>query len=371
MAIPSSTSRVLPISKPSPELYEAAPPFATVYLATEGALRDAAGMVERRWKNLRKQLSDMGAQDGILRAIEELLEGSHSKGETLMAVATDQGVVYAAHLPELPQQDQAFVGSLPVLSPFVAATQDLLPHVVVAIDRVGADILAVLPEGDDIHRGVDGKELHVTRSAPGGWSQSRFQQRAENRWKANASQVVDELTLLVDETSPRLVVVSGDVRAVASLREQLPDRVAELFAEVQGDYGNLDEVVVRASQLVTDLAHEDTERLLAELREEHGQQDRSATGPEDTLAALLIGKVETVFLDPAKTEGRTAWYGPDLAQAALFREVLESSGIDNPSEGELAEVFIRAATGTGAAVRITEGTSEIDPTGVGALLRYA
>ncbi|CAN5786456.1 Vms1/Ankzf1 family peptidyl-tRNA hydrolase [soil metagenome] len=371
MTPPPTTNRAQPVIQPSQEMYAASAPFATVYLATEGALSDAGEVVQKRWKNLRRQLAGQGAPDAAQQAIEQLLEGSHAKGETLAAVANEQGVLFAAHLPELPEQDQAYVGSLPALAPFMAVTQALLPHIVVTIDRTGAEILAVLPETDDLHRDVEGKELHVTRSAPGGWSQRRFQQRAENRWKANASQVVEELAQLVDQTSPRLVVVSGDVRAVTSLRDQLPARVAELFAEVQGDYGNLDEAVLRAAELVTELADEDTANLLADYRREKGQQDRCAEGPENTLAALAQGQAETVFVDPERAEGRTAWFGPDLAQAALFREGLEASGVADPTEGRLADVIIRAASGTGAAVRITEGAPELHPTGVGALLRYA
>lgn len=370
MAPQPTTYRIQPVIQPSQDIYTATAPFATVYLATEGAVTNPAVVIERRWKNLRRQLSDQGAPEAAQQAIEELLEGSHSKGETLMAVANEQGVLYAAHLPGPPAQDQAFVGSLPALTPLIAATQDLLPHIVVAIDRTGGEMLAVLPEAHDLHRDVEGKELHVTRSAPGGWSQRRFQQRAENRWKANASQVVEELTQLVDRTSPRLVVVSGDVRAVASLREQLPERVAEQLAEVQGDYGSLDEVVLRAADLVHELALRDTTSLLADFRREQGQRDRCAEGPESTLEALALGQVETVFVDPAKTEGRTAWFGPELAQAGPSKGALEAAGIRQPTEGGLADVIIRAALGTGAAVRIAEGAAELGATGVGALLRY-
>lgn len=370
MPSPSTTNRVLPVPPPSASLFAVQPPVATVYLTTEGARSDAREVVRTRWKNLRRRLEDQGAPEAASDAIERLLAGAHSKGETLVAVANEQGLLFDAHLPETPMQDQAFVGPLPTLAPLLAVTQSLLPHVVVAIDRVGAEMVAVLPETDDVRRDVEGKQLHVTRSAPGGWSQRRFQQRAENRWKANASQVAEELTRLVDRTAPRLVVVSGDVRAVASLREQLPDRVAGLFAEVQGDYSDLDEAMLRAAELVEARAKQDEEELLADFRRERGQQDRSAKGPEDTLAALANGQVEAVLVDPAKTDDRTAWFGPELARVALFREVVAATGVDSPVEARLTDVIIRAALGTGAAIRIVDGAPELGPTGTGALLRY-
>ncbi|MDF2741972.1 MAG: hypothetical protein K0S88_3342, partial [Actinomycetia bacterium] len=56
-----------------------------------------------------------------------------------------------------------------------------------------------MPTGPDREVRVEGEELHVTRSASGGWSQRRFQQRAENRWQQNAGAVAEALTRLVDQ----------------------------------------------------------------------------------------------------------------------------------------------------------------------------
>ncbi len=53
----------------------------------------------------------------------------------------------------------------------------LLTRLFVVTDRLGAELIAVLPDGPDTHHEVAGEELHITRSAPGGWSQRRFQQR--------------------------------------------------------------------------------------------------------------------------------------------------------------------------------------------------
>jgi hypothetical protein len=44
----------------------------------------------------------------------------------------------------------------------------------------------------------------------------------------------------VDEVRPRLVVVTGDVRATQFLRDQIPGRVGELLQVVDGEYGSLD-----------------------------------------------------------------------------------------------------------------------------------
>jgi hypothetical protein len=352
------------------DLFAAAPPVLSVYVATQGARADAAEQVALRWKNLRRRLTEAGAPEGTIAAVDPLIERAHAEGETLVAIANGDGLLYAANLPELPDDDVATVRPLPHVVPLLAAMQRMLPHVVVATDRIGAELVAVLPAEADQRAEVTGDDHHITRSAPGGWSQRRFQQRAENRWEANAREVADELTRLVDSTAPRLVVISGDVRAVAFLKEHLPARVSALVSEVQGDYSGIDEALSRSARLVADLAEQDTDALLADYARERGQGDLSSVGPAATLDALGRGQVEAVLIDPNATVGQTAWFGPGLAQVAATRETLVQAGLE-PDEAPLDDVLIRAAAGTGATVRIVPpGAPEVAPTGVGGLLRY-
>ena len=326
------TTPVESFSQPVPplttDLFSAAPPVISVYVATQGRRADAAEQVALRWKNLRRRLAEAGAPERAIAAVDPLLERAHAEGETLVAIANGNGLLYAAHLPELPENEVATVRPLPHVVPLLAAAQRMLPHVVVATDRIGAELVAVLPAEADQRAEVTGSELHITRSAPGGWSQRRFQQRAENRWEANAREVADELTRLVDSTAPRVVVISGDVRAVAFLREHLPERVSALVSEVQGDYSGIDEALARSAQLVAGLAEQDTAALLADYARERGQGDLSSVGPAATLEALALGQVETVLIDPSRTVGQTAWFGPQLAQVASTREILEQAGVE-------------------------------------------
>jgi hypothetical protein len=360
-----------PVPACPPDLFDAPPPVISVYLTTAGARPDAAEQVALRWKTLRRRLRDDGAPESALAEVDPLMERAHAHGETLVAIADAARLRYVANLPELPEQDLGVVGPLPHLVPLVAATQRMVPHIVVAIDRIGAELVAVLPAKPDLHAEVAGRDLHITRSAPGGWSQRRFQQRAENRWEANAREVADELTRLVDATAPRLVVVSGDVRAVAFLREHVPARVSSLLMEVQGDYSGLDEALRRSGDVVTAIVDEETAALLADYERERGEDDLSSVGPSETLEALARGQVGTLLLDPSRTVTHTAWFGPEPAQVASCPEDLERVGVVDPTEAPLDDVLIRAAVTTAAKVRITPpGVGQLAPSGVGGLLRF-
>lgn len=144
----------------------------------------------------------------------------------------------------------------------------------------------------------------------------------------------------------------------------------ELLTEVQGDYATLDEALRRSAQVVEDLATADTAALLADYRQRL-PRGLTVNGPKDTLKALGAGQVDTVLLDPTQTAEHSAWFGPDLAQAAASRGALIAVGVPHPRRAPLADVAVRAAAGTGAAVRILPaGSAYLAPSGIAALLRY-
>ena len=324
-------------------------PVVSLYLDTAGVAEDAAEQVRLLWKGLRSRLSDDGAPEAALEALDTCVERAHP-GAMLAVFATDAGLRWVQHLPWHHGDSVAMVGKLPSLVPLLTARQREIPFVVVATDRLGADLLAVVPDEGDTRRTVEGEELHVTRSAPGGWSQRRFQQRAENRWEANAGEVADAVTRLADETGAQLVVTTGDVRAVQFLRAALPPRVNSLLVEVQGDYSTVDNVTERAHVLAAEIAVRQTELVLTDYARELSQAGNACAGVGPVLTALSAGQAATVLLDPTRTHGQLA----SLAEQA-----------------PLDDVLIQAAAATDADVWIVPaGAPQLDDTGVGALLRY-
>ena len=60
----------------------------------------------------------------------------------------------------------------------------------------------------------------------------RYQDRAEDSWEHNADKVVDALARVAKVVDPRLVLLAGDVRAVALIRESLPKALAPLVRDI-------------------------------------------------------------------------------------------------------------------------------------------
>lgn len=357
-------------------LLHAEGPFLTVYLATPGALAQAQDTIDLRWKNLRKQAAASGAPEAVLAAADPLVDGAHLEGATLAVVATEQGgVLYQAHEPDPPGRDIARWSMLPYVAPLIEWRQSMPAHVVVLTDRIGADIHVFFREQPGVHLEVEGETAHITRSHPGGWSQKRFQQTAENLWEENAADVAARLAEVVAEVDPRLVVAAGDVRALQFMEEHLPGRVLDRLTVIDGGRavdGGVDAVAEDVVKLVASAVAEDTVALLESFREERGQHDRAADGVAATVAALNRAQVETLLVHDDPDDERTIWFGSEAVPVGLEPADLDDLGVAFPEKGRLVDGLIRAALGTGAAVRIIPTTGANGPAdGVGAILRYA
>ncbi len=353
-------------------LLEGSGPFTSVYLDVTAGVEQAMTRAMLHWKNARRELERDGAPASALDAIEEALPTSSGEGDTLAVIADAERVRYRGFQPEPPARDVHRVGALPYVAPLVEWRQSMPNHAVVLADRTGADIVAFLRDSADIERHIEGDTTNITKVHPGGWSQRRFQQRAENTWEANATDVARTVTELVDRLGVRVVAAAGDVRATQLLKDELPDRVTERLHLVQGsraEDGSVDEVAHEVTRLVATSVAGDTVALLEKFREERGQHDRAADGPARTIEALAAGRVETLLVHDDPDDERTCWIGPELAHIASDRVGIDALGAEDATEARLVDALIRAAAGTGAGVWIVPKSG--GPTdGAGAILRW-
>ena len=350
-------------------------PFASVYLDTSPDVENASQKVELRWRNARDELAAQGADESALAAIDPLVPDAHKSGAALAVIATSGGVVVADHQPEPPKRDAyARWDALPYVAPLIEWRQASVPHVVVLIDRTGADVIAVRKWGDERAFEVDASPTHdVTKAAPGGWSQARYQRRVENTWSENAREVADVVTDAADRCKALLVVVTGDVRAVELLRDALPSQVAELVTVVDGGRspdGSFDEIADAVVRQAASAAAQETVALLQKFREERGQLDRAADGMDATLAALSASKVETLLIHDDPDDVRIAFFDPEGAVIAAEAVQLRDFGVERPTKGRLVDAAIRSAIKTGAGVWITPSAGAAAD-GIGAILPWS
>ncbi len=349
-------------------------PFATVYLTSRSDVPQAAQELQQRWHSVRRTLEAQGATDQLLAALDAAVAGTnHAAGDTLALVAAGEDVLLDWHLPEPPVADAGWVSSLPRVATVLEAEQTLLPHLVVLLDRTGADVYGFTAAGRAVEREIGDTDTDdVKLFQAGGWSQRRYQQRQVNTWEDNAHEVADEVARLAKRVDARLLAVGGDVYAVGFFKDALPKELHAIVRDLDGASrhpdGGADHVAEDVKRLVDTAVASESVSVLERFKEERGQEDRAADGPARVIEALQRAQVATLLVHDHLDDDRTAWLGPDPLHVGLDEAAVRALGLDEAWEARAIDVCIRAALGSGAEVRVAP--KAVLDRNVGAILRY-
>ncbi|GAA0359937.1 Vms1/Ankzf1 family peptidyl-tRNA hydrolase [Streptomyces olivoreticuli] len=356
------------------DLLQAPGPFLSVYFDRE-ARPQLAQAAQSRWRGLTGRLAEEGAAPATLDALtSEVMDRLPGTG-VLAAFAAEGKVRHVVELPGGGHGDLAMSGPLPHLLPLMEWRQDHPAHVVVVVDRSGADLL-LYAEGstEPVRRTVTGPDDEIGRSS--GLPQMRFQHRAEDSWEHNATAVADAVAEALGEVSARLLLVAGDVRARQYLTKHLPSRVLRdvSIGQVSGGRSEDGSGGGRAAQVAAEAsaaAREETAELLRRLDEERAPGGHAVEGVHETLEALAAGRVGTLAVTDDPRDARTAWFGTSPTDVYERHEDFVPNGSGPLVSGRLADVAVRSALLTGADVRILEPDTPGAPSqGTGGICRF-
>ncbi len=275
------------------DLCAASDRFFTVALPAPSDQTDSEHRFEVEWANARRELAPRW-DDVDLEAVDELLAGlSHREGAALIVIRGRGGPSAAEFLAEPVHHRMVHEGAVPRLAPLIEARARVIPHVVVEADRAGADLTAFDGTAVMATATVDGETKHIHRGHPGGWSQPRFQQRAENTWEHNAGDVADAVAVMARQIDARLIAVSGDVRAQTFVLEALPADVSDIAVKIDAgsSAGIADEVV----RLLSDQVASHVVELADRFRTAHAN-GQATSDADATLDALAEGRVDTLLV---------------------------------------------------------------------------
>ncbi|WP_315094256.1 hypothetical protein [uncultured Cellulomonas sp.] len=360
-------------------------PFTTVYLdaTRNGATGDADAA--DRWRAVRRSLERDGAPAGILDQVGDAVSvptgvrGPHGR----VVVADAQGVVVDRVLSEPPAHSHAVFGPAPALLPAVRAADETVTYLLVEVDRNGADLTwaaggTVRTLGGAETEAVEGghDDVHKTR---GGGLDRRSQTRAEDSWERNAEAVAAVLDKRVAERGPDLVIVTGDVRAVTLVCEELGQHAREITVEVpggsRGQGVNQGAFETRVAETLEAFRNRRRAAVLDRFREAQGRGDGAVTALDDVIEVLRRGQVAELVLQvdgqSAGLADRTLWVGPEPLQLAVSRADLEAIGVSDAREMEANVALVRAALGQDAGLTLApDGTVDLVD-GIGAVLRWS
>lgn len=267
--------------------------FATIAIPTPSNLADAQDRFDLEWRNARRQLSDRWEADELDRLDQVVAGLRHSGGASLVVVHARHGSTLVEVLDEPIDATTVAEGPLPRWATVIESRQRTIAHVVVEADRAGADLTAF--DGGDVlaTQTVDGSTEHIHRGHAGGWSQRRFQQRAENTWENNAREVAVEVATMARQVDAQLVAVAGDIRAQTFILEALPTDVADVSVRIEAGSpeGISDEVVrllsSKVAERVTTAAQDVRNRVSG---------GTASTDPDAIIEALGAGRVARLLV---------------------------------------------------------------------------
>ena len=348
-------------------------PFASVFTTLSGTGGWGDAEDARRRKNIVSELARAGASSDIATALDDALGAVDAGARGAVAIADQSGVLVVESLPEPPRADVVRWGARPALSPVIEHRQAAIPAVVVLADRLGADLAAGRFGHPMRESTVEGADEPIRKTGQGGWSQARYQTRAEQTWDQNAREVAAEVERLASRIDPVAILIGGDVRAVELITDALPEALRSLVRHLEhgraaDSSGDLREDEIR-TMLRTAVAEETV--ALLETFESRSQRDgTAANGPDATVAAIRQAQVDVLIVHDDPADERTVFVSPasPVAIASTADELLASGvGVANPAR--LVDAAICSVLQSGGSVRIVPAAASLDG-GIGALLRW-
>lgn len=326
----------------------------TACLDVSRGTESGAEEVRLRWEALREQLDDIATP--MLSAAEERLLGDTGVGSgwARTVVVGPEGRVLLEELTPVPAREFAHCGPFPRLLPLIAAQDALVGHVVIEVDRIGADITVVAPAGQWVET-VSGKDEPVHKASAGGWSHMRWQHHVEEVWERNAAGVADRVEKLLAAVDVEVVAVVGDVRSANLLKDALPEALRErvhlLDGGGRGEHAPAGRLPDQLTSVLEDHSAQRA-RHTADRFGEAGGHGRTVRGLTDTVEALRRAQVHTLLLPQDWSPDRLASYGPDPTLIGLADGELTALGVPDPAHAAIEDLVIRAAVGTDAVAAV-------------------
>jgi Bacterial archaeo-eukaryotic release factor family 2 len=352
-------------------------PFATVALDATREAPESAHEIELRWEGHERRLRSLGASPATIAAFEDAAVAPTGRsGRTgRLLVAADDTLVLDLTLPQPPVRELTTVGPIPHLMPAVRAFANCAPHLLVQVNRSGADIDVVGILGEQAARQqVEGDHDVMHKVPGGGWSQRRYQQRVEDSWERNAEEVAAEVDRLFRRYAPEIVLVAGDEHAMSALTGALVKPVLDKVVRIDSggraagtSHEALNESV--ESALARHVAERDG-ALVDAFAGARGRQREAVQGLDSVVDALRRAQVAQLLLHDDPTSDATLWVGDKPLDIGLARTDVTALGVTNPVEVPASAALVWALLGSGGGITVVDPAQVRLTGGIGALLRW-
>ncbi|QIK83191.1 hypothetical protein [Sanguibacter sp. HDW7] len=346
----------------------------------------AGGRPERefadRWRPLRRILELAGTPGELLGMLDDAVAipvRDELVGGRLLVATDSDGILVDRPLVAAPVVSRVARGATPDLLPAAVYSDESVDHVVVTVDRAGADLLRRGWGSSDVawQATVEGERTDIDQPRTGGVSEGHVVRRTQDAWVRNAQAVASVIDRLVASDGPEIVVLTGDTRAVGLVERELGTRARSLVVEVPGGARGVATQEVFDARLRGALESHRVRRrgaVVARLTEGLARGRGALTGLDAVVRASREGRVAELVLETTVQrtigEGPLVWAGDEWSALALTPDILVAQGEPHLREMDAVIAVLRAAIGQDAGVSFVEpGTAPLAD-GVGAILRW-
>lgn len=339
-------------------------PYLTVSLdwrpeGTNPARRQAVDQFEKETEELLQRFGPRGkAFDSISADIERIKNYLDKEldpsAQGVVIVACNAAGVFKPLAFGLPVPTHIDVGPTPSLSTVIRLLDDSPTFGVLVTDQHDATLHLFTRANRGASVWLESTD-YPRKQQQGGFSQRRFQARADERVSAFAQQVAEETQRALEEVDAPMLIIAGDEVMTSALDEQFHESVKDRIAgTVRLDVRASESDILEATLPIAEKAERQRElEGLRELRDRLGANGGAVASPEDVLTALQAGQVMTLFMnDDFDSPGWADYSMPLYGVGDPPSEHPAGGDMDNLVPISLKEEIVRLIIQTGAEIDI-------------------
>ncbi|MDQ4044898.1 MAG: hypothetical protein M3173_05555, partial [Chloroflexota bacterium] len=206
--------------------------------------------------------------------------------------------VFETVLFALPLPTAVSTGPTPALTELVRLDEDFPTYAALLADQKNAH-LSVISHGTTDRAVILEGSGYPRKQAQGGWSQRRYQARADERIEAFARDVAEETRKVMDEEGIDSLVIAGDEVITSALDGEMHESVKErVIGSIHLNIDSSESELLEASMPVALKAERQRElEAVQRASDGIGADTFGAGGPQKVLDALQAGQVMTLVLN--------------------------------------------------------------------------
>jgi Bacterial archaeo-eukaryotic release factor family 10 len=283
---------------------------------------------------------------------EELDPAAHG----VCIVACHHHRIFAPVPLDVPVRTGLAVGPIPSLRQLVHAVEDFPPYAVLVAEQHEA--LLWLFERETWARTVEFESRHYPHhQQQGGWSQNRFQRRADERVEHFAKAIAEETRRVFDERKQEVeyLIVAADEPMYSALREEFHESVARrIIGRIHLPIeANAKQVVAEAEPVVEQEERRKEMAAVQAVRDGVGAGGKGVAGAKETLTALETRQVQTLVQNDDFTMAGWADYTlPIFGVGEVPKDHPAGGDVANLVPTALEDEFVRLAIREDAGVEL-------------------